>query len=385
MANPVLNLSTLNGINGFRINGIAAGDFSGRSVSSTGDVNGDGIADLIIGANNASPNGGSSGQSYVVFGVAGEISGLTLSVPTVDAVGLTLGSVNADLNLGTLSLNFTPRAVRRLIPGFINVIGTAFNDIITGSNGANTLTGNAGNDTITGNGGNDIISGGAGDDSLQGGTGDDLYLFDANTVLGTDSISDALGINTIDCSATRTQSITLNLGLTTAQIVNSNLTLTLGSVSDVTNASGGGSSDRLTGNALNNTLIGNSGDDILVGGAGNDSLSGGIGRDRFIFSLGSRFNRTQIGIDTILDFTRKQDKLVCDRTTFKGVKKISFASVKNLAQAQQSTAQFTYIRKTGALCFNANGIKSGFGNGGQFADLANGFNLTAKDIILGRT
>ncbi len=65
---PTLNLSTLNGTNGFAINGIAAGDQSGYSVSSAGDVNGDGIDDLIIGAYGASPNGSYSGQSYVVFG-----------------------------------------------------------------------------------------------------------------------------------------------------------------------------------------------------------------------------------------------------------------------------------------------------------------------------
>src|SRR4028119_247463 len=63
-----LNLSTLDGSNGFAINGIAANDLSGRSVSSAGDVNGDGIDDLIIGASSADPNGLSSGQSYVVFG-----------------------------------------------------------------------------------------------------------------------------------------------------------------------------------------------------------------------------------------------------------------------------------------------------------------------------
>jgi hypothetical protein len=69
MANSTLNLSTLNGTNGFKINGIAAYDFSGWSVSSAGDINGDGIDDLIIGANIASPNGiNGSGQSYVVFG-----------------------------------------------------------------------------------------------------------------------------------------------------------------------------------------------------------------------------------------------------------------------------------------------------------------------------
>ncbi|MHC5673481.1 integrin alpha, partial [Nostoc sp.] len=68
MANSVFNLSNLNGTNGFVINGINAYEFSGSSVSSAGDINGDGIADLIIGAPNASPNGDFSGQSYVVFG-----------------------------------------------------------------------------------------------------------------------------------------------------------------------------------------------------------------------------------------------------------------------------------------------------------------------------
>ena len=45
-----LNLSDLNGTNGFIINGIDAYDNSGTSVSSAGDVNGDGIDDIIIGA-----------------------------------------------------------------------------------------------------------------------------------------------------------------------------------------------------------------------------------------------------------------------------------------------------------------------------------------------
>ena len=44
------DLSTLNGSNGFRISGEAAGDFNGFSVSGAGDVNGDGFDDVIIGA-----------------------------------------------------------------------------------------------------------------------------------------------------------------------------------------------------------------------------------------------------------------------------------------------------------------------------------------------
>ena len=64
-----MNLSSLNGTNGFRLDGEAANDYAGRSVSAAGDINGDGIDDLIIGAPDADPNGNSAaGSSYVVFG-----------------------------------------------------------------------------------------------------------------------------------------------------------------------------------------------------------------------------------------------------------------------------------------------------------------------------
>ena len=63
------NLSNLNGNNGFVVNGLTSGDMLGASVGIGGDVNGDGKADIIIGANHASPNGSNmSGQAYVIFG-----------------------------------------------------------------------------------------------------------------------------------------------------------------------------------------------------------------------------------------------------------------------------------------------------------------------------
>ncbi|MFB2935938.1 lectin-like protein [Aerosakkonemataceae cyanobacterium BLCC-F154] len=71
---PTFELSQLNGNNGFILNGINPGDLFGISVSSAGDINGDGIDDLIIGASGADPNGDSSGQSYVVFGQQGGFS-----------------------------------------------------------------------------------------------------------------------------------------------------------------------------------------------------------------------------------------------------------------------------------------------------------------------
>ena len=66
MAFPAsIDLSDLDGSNGFRLGGVDADDSSGVSVSGAGDVNGDGIGDLIIGAYRANS---SAGESYVVFG-----------------------------------------------------------------------------------------------------------------------------------------------------------------------------------------------------------------------------------------------------------------------------------------------------------------------------
>ncbi len=66
------SLAAGDGTFGFVLNGIDASDYSGRSVSSAGDVNGDGIDDFIIGASGADPNGNfRAGESYVVFGGPG--------------------------------------------------------------------------------------------------------------------------------------------------------------------------------------------------------------------------------------------------------------------------------------------------------------------------
>jgi glycosylphosphatidylinositol phospholipase D len=64
-----IELSSLDGTHGFALKGVSGGDWTGSSVSDAGDVNGDGIADFIIGARGADPNGhANAGRSYVVFG-----------------------------------------------------------------------------------------------------------------------------------------------------------------------------------------------------------------------------------------------------------------------------------------------------------------------------
>ena len=56
-----LDLSNLNGSNGFQISGEAAGDQSSFSATvAIGDVNGNGFDDIIIGSKFANPNANSS-------------------------------------------------------------------------------------------------------------------------------------------------------------------------------------------------------------------------------------------------------------------------------------------------------------------------------------
>ena len=62
--------SSLDGTNGFTIYGVDGSDYAGLSVSS-GDVNGDGYADVLVGAYNgdgSSNSAGNTGEVHVVFG-----------------------------------------------------------------------------------------------------------------------------------------------------------------------------------------------------------------------------------------------------------------------------------------------------------------------------
>ena len=77
---PAIELADIAaGSGGFKITGKDFGDFAGLSVSSAGDVNGDGFEDLIVGAPGVDADGNDYGASYVVFGAAGGISSVDLA------------------------------------------------------------------------------------------------------------------------------------------------------------------------------------------------------------------------------------------------------------------------------------------------------------------
>jgi hypothetical protein len=56
------------GTQGYVIDGVGKNDQSGYDVSPAGDINGDGIDDLLIGAPHADTNEKESGQIYILFG-----------------------------------------------------------------------------------------------------------------------------------------------------------------------------------------------------------------------------------------------------------------------------------------------------------------------------
>jgi hypothetical protein len=186
------------GTGGFVINGQCASDNSGWSVAGAGDINGDGLADLIVGAKAGDPTAGAdAGRSYVVFGqtsgaavnlsaVANAIGGFVIngqgasdgSGVSVAAAGDVNGDGLADLVVGAdLSDPAAGSNAGRSYVVFgstggafvlsqVDQLGTAGTDSLTGTSVAETLVGGAGNDTLSGKGGTDVLLGGAGDDRL---------------------------------------------------------------------------------------------------------------------------------------------------------------------------------------------------------------------------
>ena len=245
------DVTTLDGTNGFRIQGAATQDRSGKSVASAGDINGDGLDDLVIGANRAG-GGGVSGASYVLLGQLSDVA--------------------------------------------VNLTGTLASQTLVGSNLGDSLFGLGGNDALWGHGGSDTLNGGTGNDTLRGGAGNDTYIIDG---LG-DVLIEISGFDTVKSTVSKT----LAAGF-------ENLTL-LGTLN--IHATGNTSGNILTGNVGGNVLKGEAGVDTLIGGRGRDIMTGGLSTDVFVrdvfdFNFASETGKTASTRDIIRDFRHLIDDI----------------------------------------------------------------------------
>jgi Ca2+-binding RTX toxin-like protein len=77
--------------------------------------------------------------------------------------------ISANLKTGIVLGQGTDR-----LTGIENIDGSAFNDVVNGSEGVNQIRGRRGDDSLGGNAGDDVIDGGAGNDTINGNNGDDL-------------------------------------------------------------------------------------------------------------------------------------------------------------------------------------------------------------------
>ncbi|WP_395352726.1 beta strand repeat-containing protein [Variovorax sp. UC122_21] len=203
-----------------------------------------------------------------------------------------------------------------------SLVGSNFNDKLTGNTAANSLNGGAGADTMIGGLGNDgyyvdnigdVVTelANEGVDTVYstisytlGANLENLYINTTGAVNATgNALANVLyagaGNNVIDgldgsdtvSYAYAASGVTVSLASTAAQVTGGSGTDTL---LNIENLVGGSYNDILIGNAGANGLTGGAGNDTLNGGAGADTLAGGVGNDTYVLGRG-------YGIDTITE------------------------------------------------------------------------------------
>jgi Ca2+-binding RTX toxin-like protein len=142
-----------------------------------------------------------------------------------------------------------------------NLVGSSFNDTLTGDDNNNELIGLEGNDILKGGGGADRLGGGTGDDILKGGG-------------GADELNGGAGNDTVDYSNSP-DFVVIDFTTGFAGVGDASFD-TLISVENIT---GSAFNDRLTGDHQANAINGGGGNDQIRAFEGADRVDGGAGND----------------------------------------------------------------------------------------------------------
>ena len=174
--------------------------------------------------------------------------------------------------------------------GIEALIGSAFNDDLSGDDAANSLQGGGGADLLLGYGEDDTLDGGAGNDVLDGGDGNDL-LYGSR---GNDELRGGAGVDTVLFDGPA-MLVDLQTGHATAGEPADGDALDIDSLSGIENVTGSNAGDLIGGDGAAN---------VLVGRGGLDWLAGRGGADRFTYY--GTGDSTAKGADTIADFSRAE-------------------------------------------------------------------------------
>ena len=168
-------------------------------------------------------------------------------------------------------------------------------------NSIENVIGSAYNDTLTGNGLDNRFEGGAGGDIIDGGGGSDTTSYEN----APSSMSITLGEGSADGSAnvdSKAMSVMVNGKKITINVRDYHED-TLRNIENVIGTKFG---DHINGNSAENRLEGRGGDDTIDGGGGDDELYGDAGNDRILGGEGDDRNDGGKGIDTV-DYSASAD------------------------------------------------------------------------------
>ncbi len=210
---------------------------------------------------------------------------------SVDTISYASSSAGINVNLALTTAQSGGDAQGDILSSIENLIGSAFDDALAGSSAANTINGGARNDTISYSNSTAAVNVNLDLTTAQSGgfaAGDILSNIENvigsnfnDTLTGTaaaNNINGGTGIDIISY-ANSAAAVNVNLTLTTAQASG----YAQGDIlSNIENLTGSNFNDILTGSAVANTINGGAGNDTLDGGNGNDTLTGGTGADVFI-------------------------------------------------------------------------------------------------------